>query len=145
MKSWREVWRDGLAPVLSTAGLEALGSGLKGGDERILQGTTTRPPPVQCVGDWPVEAACVIGYCGWRGERLETVAEVEDYFKRTCFEIDRRLNEPGACRWFLNWYDDTPWDEMRRLLAAEVDRVLVERLGVCVDENGLDRPRLEAA
>ncbi len=145
MKSWREVWRDGLAPVLSTVGLEALQSGLKGDDERIMQGATTRPPPVQCVADWPVEAACVIGYSGWRGDGLETVAEVEDYFKRTCFEIDRRLNEPGACRWFLNWYDETPRDEMRRLLAAEVDRALAERLGVYVDEIEMDGAGAEAA
>jgi hypothetical protein len=64
MKTWREVWRDGLAPVLSTTGLGALRNGLKGDDQRIMQGATASPPPLQCVADWPVEAACVIGSSG---------------------------------------------------------------------------------
>ena len=128
MESWRKVWRDGLAPQLSTAGLEALHQGLATDDPRLLQGATTTPPPLQCVQDWPVEAACVLGYCAWQGEGLETVAEVEEYFARACFEADQLLGEPAACRWFLNWYDDTPRYEMRRLLLAEVDRTLSQRL-----------------
>jgi hypothetical protein len=97
-------------------------------DPRLLQGATTTPPPLQCVQDWPVEAACVLGYCAWQGEGLETVAEVEEFFARACFEADQLLGEPAACRWFLNWYDDTPRDEMRRLLLAEVNRTLAQRL-----------------
>ena len=31
------------------------------------------------------------------------------------------------CADFLNWYDDTPRDEMRKQLLAEVNRVLGER------------------
>jgi hypothetical protein len=145
MKSWQTVWRDGLAPILSTAGLQALRRGLLDDDERILQGTTTSPPPLQCVADWPIEAACVIGFSGWHGERLETVAEVEDFFTCTCFEIDQRLREPGGCRWFLNWYDETPRDEMRHLLLAEVNRALDERLAVYVDEVETDGAGAEAA
>jgi hypothetical protein len=128
MESWRKVWRDGLAPQLSTAGLEALHQGLVTDDPRLLQGATRTPPPLQCVQDWPVEAACVLGYCAWQGEGLETVAEVEEYFARACFEADQLLGEPAACRWFLNWYDDTPRNEMRRLLLAEVNRTLSQRL-----------------
>ena len=74
-----------------------------------------------CVQDWPVEAACALGYCGWQGDGLETVGEVEEFFARACFEADQRLGEPAACRWFLNWFDDTPRDEMRRELLAEVN------------------------
>ena len=127
MESWRKVWRDGLAPLISTAGLEALRTALSNDDARLLQGATTTPPPVQCVQDWPVEAACVLGYCGWQGEGLQSVAEVEDYFARLCFEVDQRLGEPAACRWFLNWFDETPRDEMRRLLLPEVQLLLAER------------------
>jgi hypothetical protein len=126
MESWRKVWRDGLAPQLSAAALDTLRTGLKNNDPRLLQGATTTPPPLQCVQDWPVEAACALGYCGWQGERLETVAHVEEFFAQTCFEADQRLGEPAGCRWFLNWYDDTPRDEMRRLLLAEVNRTLAE-------------------
>src|SRR6516225_8882065 len=116
MESWRKVWRDGLAPLISTAGLEALERALSTDDARLLQGATTTPPPLQCVQDWPVEAACALGYCGWQGEGLESVAEV-----------DERLGEPAACRWFLNWFDETPRDEMRSLLLTEVNRTLGRR------------------
>jgi hypothetical protein len=127
MESWRKVWREGLAPQLSVAALTALRSGLMNDDPQLLQGATTTPPPLQCVQDWPVEAACILGYCGWQGEGLETVAEVEEFFAQACYEADQRLGEPAACRWFLNWYDDTPRDEMRRLLLAEVNRTLAQR------------------
>lgn len=129
MESWRKVWREGLAPQLSTPGLEALRLALVADDARLLQGATTTPPPLQCVQDWPVEAACVLGYCGWQGDGLETVAEVEEFFARACFEADQRLGEPAACRWFLNWFDDTSREEMRRLLLTEVNRELAQRRG----------------
>jgi hypothetical protein len=135
METWRKVWREGLAPLLSTAGLEALRKALVTDDARLLQGATTSPPPLQCVQDWPVEAACVIGYCGWQGEGLETVGEVEEFFARLCFEVDQRLGEPAACRWLLNWFDEAPRDEMRRLLLAEVSRTLAQRLGGGVDSS----------
>ena len=127
MDSWRKVWRDGLAPLISTEALEALRKALANDDVRLLQGATTTPPPLQCVQDWPVEAACALGFCGWQGDGLETVAEVEEFFARMCFEIDQRLGEPAGCRWFLNWYDETPRDEMRCLLLSEVNRSLALR------------------
>jgi hypothetical protein len=127
MESWRQVWRDGFVPVISTSGLEVLRDALRGDDPRLTQGSTTTPPPLMCVQDWPVEAACALGYCGWQGDDLETVGQVEEFFARVCFEADRRLGEPAACRWFLNWFDDTPRNEMRRELLAEVERALDER------------------
>ena len=128
MESWRNTWRKGVAPLLSTQSLESLRSALVNDDARLLQGATTTPPPLQCVQDWPVEAACALGYCGWQGDGLETVAEVEEFFARMCFEIDQLMGEPAACRWFLNWFDDTPRDEMRRELLVEVQRSLAQRL-----------------
>ena len=80
-----------------------------------------------CVQDWPVEAACALGFCGWQGDRLDTVGEVEEFFARCCFEADQRLGEAAACRWFLNWFDDTPRDEMRAELLAEIEWALEER------------------
>ncbi len=128
IESWRKAWREGLAPQLSTAGLSALRKALLDDDPRLLQGATTAPPPLQCVQDWPVEGACSLGYCGWQGDGLETVGEVEEYFARACFEADKRLGEPAACRYFLNWFDETPRDEMRRQFLAEVNRALAHRL-----------------
>ena len=130
MESWRKVWRDGMAPQLSVTALSALQQALQNDDPRLLQGATTSPPPLECVRDWPVEAACVLGFCGWQGEGLETVAEVEEFFARSCFEADQRLGEPAACRWFLNWFDDTPRDEMRRALLAEVEKALADRIPI---------------
>jgi hypothetical protein len=138
MESWRKVWRDGVEPLVSVEGLEALRRALVADDPRLLQGATTTPPPLMCVQEWPVEAACALGYCGWQGDGLETVAEVEEFFARMCFEVDQRLGEPAACRWFLNWFDETPRDEMRRDLLAEVNRALALRQEAGDDEVGFE-------
>ncbi|HEY3787555.1 MAG TPA: hypothetical protein VGL71_01815 [Urbifossiella sp.] len=130
MERWRLVWRDGFVPVLPTTGLRALREALQTDDPRLTQGSTTTPPPLLCVQDWLVEAACALGFCGWHGDGLGTVGEVEEFFARVCFEADQRLGEPAACRWFLNWFDDTPRDTMRRELLAEVEWALAARLPV---------------
>jgi len=124
LESWRRVWREGFGPVLSVGGLLKLREALLGDDGRLLQGATTSPPPLMCVESWPVEACCAIGFCGWQGARLHNVGEAEEYFARCCLEADWHLGEGAACRWFLNWFDDTPREEMRRELLGEVDRSL---------------------
>lgn len=120
MESWRKVWQDGIAPLLSFAGLVALAKALRDDDPRLIQGATTYPDPLIANQDLPVEASDAIGFCGWQGDGLELVGEVEEYFARTCSEIDQRLGEPAGCRWFLNWYDEMARDDMRRELLAEV-------------------------
>ncbi len=131
MESWRTVWRDGFSKVLPTRGLEALRTALETDDPRLIQSATTTPPPLMCVQEWPVEAACSLGFCGWKGEGLATVGEVEEFFAKACFEVDQIFHEPAACRWYLNWFDDMPRDEMRRELLVEVERSLAERLPRC--------------
>ena len=128
MENWRKVWRNGFVPVLSSFGLVQLREALRYDDLRLVQGATTSPPPLMCVQDWPVEACCALGFCGWQGDGLQTVGEVEEFFARCCFEADERLGEPAACRWFLNWFDDAPRDTMRRELLAEVDAALADRI-----------------
>ena len=98
MESWRKVWREGLAPLLSIKALQALEKALEADDHRLIQGATTTPPPLQCVQDWPVEAADALAFCGWQGEGLATVIEVEEYFAGACFDCDQRLGEPAGCR-----------------------------------------------
>ena len=127
MESWRKTWRDGIEPLVTTEGLQALRRALTVDDPRLLQGATSSPPPLACVQDWPIEGACALGYCGWQGDGLETVGEVEEFFARMCFQIDQRMGEKAACRWFLNWFDDTPREEMRRELLVEVERTLADR------------------
>lgn len=128
MKSWKEVWRKGISPLLSVRGLQALSQALKQDDPRLIQGATTSPPPLLCIQDWPIEAACSISYCGWQGEGLETVGDVEEFFAKVCFEVDQKLGEPAACRWFLDWFDETPRYEMRRLLLVEVKESLKHKM-----------------
>ena len=145
MESWRKVWREGLVPLLSTESLGALAKALETDDPRLMQGSTTTPPPLMCVQDWPVESASALGYCGWQGDGLETVGEVEEFFARMCFEIDQRLGEPAGCRWFLNWFDETPRDEMREQLLAEVNRALALRQPHEADEAAEDNNETAAA
>ncbi|HLJ92435.1 MAG TPA: hypothetical protein VKU02_04505 [Gemmataceae bacterium] len=145
MESWRKVWREGLESQISTSGLLALRRALLNDDARLLQGATTSPPPLQCVQDWPVEAACGLGYCGWQGDGLATVGEVEEFFANVCFEADQRLGEPAACRWFLNWFDETPREEMRQQLLPEINRSLAHRLAKDGTISAQDTDDTEAA
>ena len=128
MESWRKVWRNGVVPLVSVAGLKALLAALRTDDVKVIQGTTTSPPPLMCVQDWPCEASDALTFMFWQ-DGLDTVGECEEAWARACFEIDQRMGEPAACRWFLSWYDETPRGEMRRLLIAEVDRALEVRVG----------------
>jgi hypothetical protein len=127
MESWRLVWREGFAPVMPLAGLCALSEALRTDDPRLTQGSLVTPPPLMVVQDWPVEASDAVTYIGWQGLGLNTVGEAEGFFCRCCFEADQRLGEPAGCRWFLNWFDDTPREEMRRELFAEVEREIERR------------------
>lgn len=126
-ESWRDVFVNGFAPLMSDKELIALRDALIKDDNRLVQGATTSPPPLHCVLDWPVEAACGIGFCGWQGKGLETVGEVEEYFAKICFEADKLLQEPSACRWFLNWFDDSPREEVKRRLIPIINEVLNKR------------------
>ena len=137
MESSRYVWRNGIAPLLSSQQLEALRVALVYDDPRLIQGGTTSPRPIQCMEDWPVEGACALGYCGWQAEGLVTVGQVEEFFGRLCAAIDDRLGEPHVCRYFITWFDDTPRTEMRRWLLCEVQRELALRL---LDEGDSPRP-----
>jgi hypothetical protein len=130
METWRKVWRDGFVPLLSTVGLQALRSALIHDDRRLLQGVTTSPSPISCQRDWPVDGTCAVGFCAWHGEGIDTIGEIEQHFAESCREADRRLGEPGACRYFLNWFDDAPRDQMRRALLEEVELNLADRFPI---------------
>lgn len=127
MTAWKRTFREGFAPSFSTKGLEALAEALRADDPHLMQGGTTDPPPLMCVQDFPCECACPVAFVGWKGEELETVGEVEEFFAKACFEADQRLGEPAACRYLLNWVDDSSRDVLRKELLAEVEVVLAER------------------
>ncbi len=125
-ESWRKVWRVA-APFLSTEGLTALAKALREDDPRLIQRATTIPPPLQCVMDWPCEAGCLFAYCGWQGDGVDTVGDVEEFFSALCYRIDCKLGEPAGCRYILNFWDETPRSEAIRLLLEEVTLSLKER------------------
>jgi hypothetical protein len=127
MESWRMVWRDGFAPLLTDDHLAALRDGLARDDPALLQGRITEPPPLACCSDWPVKAACLLGYGGWKAYGLATVGEVEEFFAGLCVRCDEALGEPAGCRWFLAWFDEAPRAEVVAELLAEVRAELARR------------------
>jgi hypothetical protein len=126
--TWQEVFRKGMAPALSTPALLALKHALVTDEPTLLQGITTSPPPLRCVENWPVEAACLVAYGPWKGDGLRTVIEVEDAFTIICARMDLcdRTDKP-ACRHLLNWWDDTPRAEAVAALLPEVNNELRRR------------------
>lgn len=127
MEAWRKVWRDGIADQISVSGLEAVKDGIEKNDQFLLQGSTTSPPPHMHLMDKPCTGACLFGYVACKAYGACTVAEVEQHFVNMCHETDRRIGEPDAVRYFLNWFDDTPREEMRRELLSEVNLELACR------------------
>jgi hypothetical protein len=127
MTSWQIVLRDGFLPLFSTERLAATLEALEKDDSRLTQGSTATPPPLMGVQDWPVEACCPISYFAADDPFESTVGEVEEAFAKACFDADQRLGEPAACRWLLNWIDDTDRQTMLTELAAEVRTELAKR------------------
>lgn len=130
LADWQRCWRMGFVPNLERRHLLALKKALEEDDNRLMQGDTTMPPPLSCMQDWPVESACAMGYCGWQGDELNTVGQVEEFFAQIIYKCNQTLGEPAASRHFLNWFDDTPRDEMRKELLAEVELALSSRISL---------------
>ena len=64
MESWRKVWREGLAPLLSDNSLRALRRALVEDDPRLIQGATTTPPPLPSFGcPWLPPAVSTAARC----------------------------------------------------------------------------------
>jgi hypothetical protein len=120
MHTWQKSWRGGIAPNLSAASLMALKQALERDDPALLQGATLSPPPLERLLDWPVEAACAVAYAGWKGDGRTSVRQVAEFFGKICYLAHQGLGEQGTVGDFLNWFDDTPREEMRRELLAEV-------------------------
>jgi hypothetical protein len=123
LPEWARVWRTGLAPALSAAGLAALAEALDSDDPRLIQSQASAPPAMECYRDRPVEAADCLGIALWLGDGHDTVGPLHDAREAVNRQAFRTL---GTDAWhlFWAWYDDTPRDEMRRLLLAEVRRCL---------------------
>jgi hypothetical protein len=125
MEKWRSIWRRAFVPQLSRQQLEALQWALIHDDQRLLQGTTCFPPShIEEMRADAVEGACALSFCGWQGSNIKTVGELDQFFQTLCDNADVILKEAGACRYWINWADDTPRDQFRREMILEVASAL---------------------
>lgn len=127
MEAWKSIWRKAIYELSDDVGLIALRTILASDSSQIIQGATTQPPPLQAVADWPVEASDALTFLFWKGEEGVTVGQAEEAFAIACFKIDQIMGEPAACRHFLNWYDETPRQEMIEKLLTEIDLAICRK------------------
>jgi hypothetical protein len=121
LEPWQFAWRFGFAPQFSKVGLSVLREALFRDDCRLIQGANTNPLPLNSHIEKEPVGACAVCYIAWVADGMKRVGEIEEFFAHVCFEADRRLGEPTACRRFLNWFDDSPRDVVRHRLLAEIE------------------------
>jgi hypothetical protein len=102
--------------------LEALRQALVYEDKRLLRGDTLIP-----LGGWDmpkalVSSCCPVAWCGWQGEGLHMVYEIQDFFARICHEADKLLGEEAACGYFTAAWDAN--EISRDELLSEVELAL---------------------
>lgn len=137
MSAWQTVFRRGIVPQLSTAGLLALRLALEEDSPTLIQGATVRPLPIPGQYDSEPTEADPVAYAIWRGESLRTVRQVEDRFAAVMFECDQLVGEPAACRWWTNFVDDIGREELFRLVLGEVRSIIKERLHEKAEGQGV--------
>ncbi len=132
MTPWRRVFREGIAPQLPLAALEALRRGLLKNDPRLRKGST-----VEAGGSMggQIIQACAIGYGGWQGVHLETPAEIEEFFVEVCSRANAALEDLAACDSFISWFDNNPRERVFPLLLAEVNRAIAVRTSQGAADN----------
>jgi hypothetical protein len=130
LETWRLVWRRGLVPQLSTAGLQRLAEALEGDWPSLITGSTMQPPPLMCMQNEAVEACCPLCWAILDGLRptAVSVGPLDERFAMACHKASELLGYPEAIRDFLNWVDESPREEMRKQLLIEVNLALVGRL-----------------
>src|SRR5437868_6808018 len=126
LQAWQRVWRVGLVPQFTVAGLEGLRKALLEDRPSLITGSTMMPPPLMSMQHEAVEAVCPLCYALLDGMRPEAVSvgPMEERFAETCIRAEQLCGEPAAARFFLNRVDETPREQMRRELLAEVERAL---------------------
>lgn len=122
MSDAEDTFKNGFARVFTESQLRALLAGCEADDARLIQGSTTRPA---FGGNNPFSdrtkaaCGCAVSYAGMTGgDGPTTVGDVEEFFAEACFAADQVLGNPGACRHFLNWFDDADRKYALRTLAG---------------------------
>lgn len=127
MEIWKNIWRKGIAPLLSSSSLVALQRALDEADPHLAQGCVVFPRPVPSCWDLPPLALGFFAYCGMEGEGLFSIFEVSDFHDRMILAVDEHLDEPGACQEFLNWFDATERKAICERLLPEIRWELSQR------------------
>jgi hypothetical protein len=55
------------------------------------------------------------------------LGHIEEGFAEASYQCGKRLGEQSIVRYFLNWYDETPRNEMRAMLLPVVREVIQTR------------------
>jgi len=132
LPAWVQVWRKGFAPQMSTAGLEMLREALANDDDRLVQGTTLVPPPLDCCAGMEAKCFCALSFTGL-SHGLRTVGELESYFSDLCYNAEHALGYPHGPASLLNHYDDHPREQVFAELLEEVELALDERYAEMAD------------
>jgi len=128
MRDWKQTWREGIAPLLTDRHLEVLRDGLARDDPALIQGKTTSPSAFNPDNvERPANGACVLGFCGWKGDGLETVKQISAFFNDLCHRVDKQMDCSGYHSRFIRWFDDGKREVMRVELLAEVELELTRR------------------
>jgi hypothetical protein len=138
MTSWKKVWHDGIVPQLPQKGLEALRDALLADSEELQQGflayrqEQVAPNHAHVTADeGPVNRACAVGLCLWKGYGLTTIEEVRSKFNPIDTEAAVLLNDRGDdidVRAFYDFFDSATREELRSQFLPEVEAAL--RAGV---------------
>jgi hypothetical protein len=127
MEPWRYIFRRGFAPLLSNSALNALQDGLKQDDPALVQGCVVFPKPMPGFWELPAAAVGLLAYVGREGEGLFSVFEVSEFHDRLKEAAAQKLGQMEAATLFLDWFDKTPRDIMRKNLLQETHLELRKR------------------
>lgn len=131
---WKDVFRRGLAPQLTSDELETLLTALVNNDPDLIQGKTVEPCGAGVKGDEKPKAGCMIGYIIWKCRGANEVRDVQNEFACICCGIDVRLAVLSVNRYLLNFFDETPRDKMRPQLIEEIELELERRKKVAHEQ-----------
>ena len=120
-------WQEGIQPSISSTALRSLLEALERDDERLLQGASTSPPPLYPCDSWPCEASCPVCWLLWEGSQEMSVKEVCEFLGNIASHCEDALQEVGAIRHFMNWWDENPRELVRAKLSAWIAADLAAR------------------
>src|SRR5271154_5637855 len=136
MEPWRRVFREGIAPQLPLPALEALRLGLLKNDPRLRPGSTVEES--WTINGTGIIQGCAIGYGGRKGAQLRTAREVQQFFADVCFAANEALGDPGASKYFTDWFDHNRREVAFPALLTEVNRAIACRVTRDTDEELID-------